>query len=380
MLNAIKRLWSSGVAGNPVRLRRQIELCNQVGLLGAIATVPYQLFYFFYDFVLYRGVFFSNLIFMVAYLAVLQLNNRQWYTAAKKLLVGNVCSQLFVVTFFIGSEAGVHLFYFTLAAVQIFLYQRLPKLVYIVLMATSGALYITVHFLFTADRVITPIPWPWSSVMYAGSVVGVLTLLGVFLYLFRQQVDQAEDELTLSNQYLEALSNTDPLTGLANRRVLDKALEREWSRLSRSAGALAIVMCDVDHFKRFNDRYGHDGGDRCLQQIAAELRSILSRPSDLAVRYGGEEFALVLPGTNEQGARLLGERVREAIEGLHIPNEGVDSGAHVTISVGVSSIDSYNAYVRTQGAGHLVKRADQALYQAKANGRNRMVFLPYLRA
>lgn len=370
---AIKRLWSPGVAGNPVGLRRQIELCNQVGLFGTAATIPYQFFYFFYDFALYRGVFLANLIFMAAYLLVLLLNHRGWYSAARNLLLVNACSQLFVVTFFISASAGVHLFYFTLAAILVFLFQYLHVVLYITIMAGFGSLYVAAHFLFPQGSVVAPVPSPWIDIMYAGSVAGVLTLSGAFLYLFRKNIDQAENELTLNNQYLETLSSTDALTGLANRRVLDETLEREWARLSRVPQPLSVIMCDVDHFKLFNDRYGHDGGDRCLRQIAAALKAVVSRPSDLVARYGGEEFALVLPGTDEEGARHLGERLREAVQDLGIANADVGTGARITISVGVTCLDHF----RSDDASCLLKCADEALYRAKSNGRNQVVVLPY---
>ena len=375
MLAVVRRLWSSGVAGNPVSLRRQIELCNQVGLFGAAATLPYQVFYFFYDFALYRGVFHANLLFIVTYLLVLVLNHRGRYSAARNLLLVNACSQLFVVTFFISAGAGVHLFYFTLAAILVFLFQSLQVRMYSAIMTVFGSLYVAAHFLFPEGSVPAPVPSPWIDIMYAGSVAGVLTLSGVFLYLFRKNIDQAENELTITNRDLETLSSTDPLTSLANRRGLDETLEREWARLSRYPGVLSVIMCDVDHFKRFNDHYGHDGGDRCLQQIATALRSAISRPSDLVARYGGEEFALVLPGTDEDGARFLGEKLRAAVQGLAIPNPEVGKGAFVTISVGVSTIDHF----RADGAAALLKRADEALYQAKEKGRNQVVFLPYSR-
>lgn len=373
MLSVVRRLWSGGVAGKPVSLRRQIELCNQVGLFGAAATIPYQFFYFFYDFALYRGVFLANLLFIATYLLVLVLNHRGWYNTARNLLLVNACSQLFVVTFFISAGAGVHLFYFTLAAILVFLFQYLPVWLYSAIMTAFGSLYVAAHFLFPQGSVPAPVPSPWIDIMYGGSVAGVLTLSGVFLYLFRKNIDQAENELTINNRHLETLSTTDPLTGLANRRGLDETLEREWARLSRHPGVLSVIMCDVDHFKRFNDRYGHDGGDRCLQQIATALRSVISRPSDLVTRYGGEEFALILPGTDEEGARFLGEKLRAAVQGLAIPNADVGKGACVTISVGVSSIDHF----RSDGAACLLKRADEALYRAKEKGRNQVVFLPY---
>lgn len=377
MLEAIKRLWSAGVVGNPVRLRRQIELCNQVALFGTVATIPYQIFYFCYDFALYRDVFLANLVFMTVYLLVLLLNHQRRYSVARNVLLVNACSQVFLVSFFISAGAGVHLFYFTLASILVFLFQSLHVLTYIAIMATFGMLYIIAHFVFSRSFVVAPVPSPWIDIMYAGSVLGALTLLSVFLYLFRKQIDQAEDELMLNNQYLETLSTTDPLTGLANRRVLDDTLAQEWARLARQPGALCVIMCDVDHFKLFNDCYGHDRGDHCLQQIAATLKSVLFRPSDLLVRYGGEEFALVLPGTDVAGGRHLGERLREAVEHLNIPHAASSTSACVTISVGVSGVDHFSPDVSRSDVDSLLKCADQALYQAKGYGRNQVVFLPY---
>lgn len=321
MIEAIKRCWSPGVAGNSGKLRRQIELCNQLALFCTVATTPYQLFYYFYDYATFRGVFLSNLVFMMFYLSVLPLNHLRWHTTASTLLLLNSCTQMFVVTVFVSTNSGVALYYFTFASVVIFLYQNLHRWAYAAIMAAIGLLYLVLQLFVPAESAISPVPSPWLEVMYAGSVIGVLLLSSTLLYLFHHEIDRAEEELTLNNRYLEALSHTDALTGLSNRRALDKTLEQEWSRLSRNSGVLAVIMCDVDHFKRFNDHHGHDGGDRCLQLIATVLKKMISRPSDLAVRYGGEEFALVLPGTDEQGACLVGERLRSAIEQLRIPNE-----------------------------------------------------------
>lgn len=377
MINTIKKFWAPGVSGHPLRVRRQIALCNQVGLFGTAATIPYQLFYYFYDFAVYRNVFIANVFFMVMYLSVLLLNYQRWHNTASHVLLINGCTQLFVVTFFVGNGAGINLFYFTLAAVLIFLYQRLRIRIYAAVMTLFGMLYAVTHFMFTSAAAPTPIPPPWRDVMYVASVLGTLVLSGVVLYLFRQQIDHVEDELTRSNQYLETLSNTDPLTGLANRRVLDTVLDHEWSRLARRQEALSIIMFDVDHFKLFNDRYGHDGGDRCLQRITEAAKGVISRASDLLVRYGGEEFALVLPDTDQAGAQLLGERLCTTIEHLKLPNESLGEGGFVTISVGVSSIEHITPEIHEYGSTHLLKCADEALYQAKADGRNQVVYRAY---
>ncbi len=374
MLITVKKIGSLGVEGNPVRVRRQIELCNQLGLFGALATIPYQLFYIGYDLGFYRGIFTANLLFMVAYLSVLPLNYCRFYRSARKLLVVNACIQLFVVTLFISAEAGVHLFYFCLASILVFLFEQLRVVTYLVLMTLVGALYITAHFMFPLSVALTPVPSPWVDVMYVASVAGVLSLQAGLLYLLRQQIDSAEDELTHKNEHLEVQSNTDPLTGLANRRLLDRTLEREWSRLAFEAGELSLIMCDIDHFKRFNDRYGHGEGDKCLERIAAALELTFARPTDLVARYGGEEFACVLPFTDEQGARYLGEKLVEAVRDLNILNADTHAG-RVTISVGVSSIAPSCRKARSISERQLLNCADQALYQAKAQGRDQVAFL-----
>ncbi len=380
MFPTVKKLWSFVVVGNTDKAQRQIQLCNQIALLFAMATmVPYQLFFIMYDFALYRSIFLANLVFIAIYLTVLLLNHQRRYATAKKVLLVNTCCHILIMNFYISAGSGVHLYYFTLAGIVLFLYQKLRTLVYFGVLATFGTLFTITHFLFAPDTARTPIPSPWAEIMYSLSVAAVLGLLGVFLLFFRNQIDQAETELNKKNEYLKTLSHTDALTGLANRRALDKYLELEWSRLSRRPASLSVIMCDVDHFKLFNDLYGHDGGDDCLQQVAKALKSVLGRPTDMIARYGGEEFAVILPSTDAAGARHIGNKLCQAVEDLKIPNDESSTSAYVTISVGASSIEhvASNLDFIQQGSVSLLKCADQALYQAKETGRNQVVFQPY---
>ena len=136
MPNSLKRLWSLGTNDNSVRVRRQIQLCNQIALLFALVTAfPYQLFYAIYDFTLYQPLFLANLLFMSIYTLVLRLNYKRKYTHAKNVLVVNTCTQLLVVNYFIGADAGVQLYYFTLAGILVFLYQNLSTIVYFSILA-----------------------------------------------------------------------------------------------------------------------------------------------------------------------------------------------------------------------------------------------------
>jgi len=173
------------------------------------------------------------------------------------------------------------------------------------------------------------------------------------------------EELTRVNEELRRLAVLDGLTGIANRRRFDEAAHVEWQRGRRQRTPLSLLMCDVDHFKLYNDHLGHPAGDLCLKKTAAVLTGQLKRPADLAARYGGEEFALLLPDTDLAGALHVGEACRVGLEQLALPHAGAPRG-FVTMSMGVACIvpggdDTLEV---------LIARADAALYEAKRNGRN----------
>lgn len=126
-------------------------------------------------------------------------------------------------------------------------------------------------------------------------------------------------QLKVRTELLERLAMVDGLTGIANRRSFDQNLEHEWKRATRNALPISVVMIDIDHFKNYNDNYGHGAGDVCLQQVAGALRSVIQRPADLVARYGGEEFAALLPETDVQGAEMIASAMREAVSSLKLP-------------------------------------------------------------
>ncbi|MCK7575374.1 MAG: diguanylate cyclase [Chromatiales bacterium] len=180
------------------------------------------------------------------------------------------------------------------------------------------------------------------------------------------QVAARTAELSAANARLEALATTDALTGVANRRRFDATLAHELERAQRTGSALALVLLDIDFFKRYNDHYGHQAGDDCLRQVARALRANVHRPADLVARYGGEEFVVVLPDTQDDGALALAERLCQAVSDLGIPHAASPFG-HVTISLGTGAL----VPCLPTDAVTLVERADQALYQAKQAGRHR---------
>ncbi len=180
---------------------------------------------------------------------------------------------------------------------------------------------------------------------------------------------QAEAALQKAHEKLKLLSVMDELTQLANRRRFDEYLEKEWNRHSRYRLPLSLIMCDVDCFKRYNDTYGHQAGDKCLQEIAAVLRRNIKRTVDLVARYGGEEFAVIMPNTDAKGALKVAETIRIAVEQLQIPHSTSLVSPFVTLSLGVGCI--IPDHDKTQDT--LIREADQALYEAKRKGRNRTV-------
>ena len=182
---------------------------------------------------------------------------------------------------------------------------------------------------------------------------------------------------------LRCTSMTDGLTRVANRRSFDEALDREWMRSRRNATPMSVLMVDVDHFKLFNDRYGHVVGDQCLQRIAGALKNTVLRPADMVARYGGEEFVMLLPDTSGEGAMHVATRILAAVERLGVAHDASPTSDHVTVSVGLSYFDetSIGWMASPKKSRHtddspsvlnsakLVRAADKALYAAKLAGR-----------
>ena len=175
--------------------------------------------------------------------------------------------------------------------------------------------------------------------------------------------------LKLQADLLEELSLIDPLTQIPNRRRMDENLESEWKKALRCGKPLSILMIDIDHFKGYNDHYGHGAGDECLCRVAEVLSDGVSRSGDMVARYGGEEFAVILPETDLQSALLIAERLRQLVLGLNLPHAASRLGTRVTVSIGCATMDNATDITRTAG---LLQKADSMLYQAKNLGRNRV--------
>ena len=198
-----------------------------------------------------------------------------------------------------------------------------------------------------------------------------LLMTSVACAIAARHLERSSRKSFLEGHLIEELAQHDTLTGLKNRRVFDEHLDRLWRQGSDEARPLAILMLDIDHFKAYNDRHGHQAGDQAMRRVAQALQTFVTRPLDVLARYGGEEFAVILYDVDAREADGLAERMRRAVRALAIGHEASPTGTTVTISVGVAAL--WPSAERTpHGALQL---ADQALYQAKVRGRNRVELL-----
>lgn len=206
----------------------------------------------------------------------------------------------------------------------------------------------------------------------------LLALAGITLVVRRLRQTSTELELRVlertsalaqANLKLHSLANLDGLTQVANRRRFDEYLSQELRRMKREKQPLSLILGDVDYFKRYNDHYGHQSGDYCLQQIAKAMSLVAMRPADLVARYGGEEFAVILPRTTSEGVDTVAEAIRKEISQLKIPNERSDVSEYITLSLGITSIIPDQQTLPED----FITLADSALYEAKKQGRDRIV-------
>ena len=339
-----------------------------MALVTAGATLLYILFFAISDAWFYRPLIALDLICFVFYLLVPLINQIGWHLVVRCLLLFVVSLQLLFSTYFLSADSGVPLFYFTIVSTLPILYSA----VWVTSAVTVAcmALFIYCNTALSAADMRTPIDAVTLNIVYFLTAFAAVTTTAITVYLFRTRMERIERALRKSNQALERLSTTDQLTNLTNRRGMASCLKREIGRMRREYRPLSLLMCDVDYFKAFNDRHGHPAGDDVLVRLAAVLTESVRRPSDVVVRYGGEEFVLILPDTGVSQARAVAQRLADALAREAIPHAGSEISSCVTFSQGLTTFLP-DSNLTAEG---LLKAVDQALYAAKRAGRNQIVY------
>ncbi len=225
---------------------------------------------------------------------------------------------------------------------------------------------ITLQFMAHGDRI--------HLIMGLMILIFGAAMLASSVHVHRVYRDAVELRLQLvtsvkAGDALKQMVHVDELTGIANRRLFEQALAAEWRRAEREGGVLAVVTADIDHFKAFNDYYGHPAGDRCLIRVAKSMASSVLRAGDVAARIGGEEFAFLLPGTSIEAAAMVAERIRKNVNDLRLPHAASPVAGKVTVSLGVAALRP-NPGISSLD---LLHASDVALYSAKRRGRNRVI-------
>ena len=254
-------------------------------------------------------------------------------------------------------------FFCVLAVLIIYLALRLSLRHLVAIFLASTLLSLVLIFTLAQH---TP-DWGWYFYYFLAVSAVCIKVSHLQITMERRAFDQSL-VIEAQNHRLEAMANQDALTGLANRRVFDQAIAREWTRHQRHQRTFAVLYIDVDYFKPYNDNYGHQQGDVCLAQVAAQIRHSLLRAADLPARYGGEEFVVLLPEIDLSGAEEVAQRIRDAVEQKAILHKISPIGV-VTLSIGVAS----GVPVEGSEPRHLIAQADKALYAAKQSGRNRVM-------
>lgn len=345
------------------RTAHRVRLVNRVSSMVAVLLVPYLVL-----FIAVRQVGNAAVQVLAAFclLASIRLNHLHHYPQARvtTMVVGNLLLAVMGVS--LGTESGIQFYGFAAVVAPLFFYpnrnwRAIGGFVALTLSCMLGA-----QAFLASHAPLSPLPTKVAEWFYLASAAGGLATTFAFVLYFYVESSRLEQSLVGANEKLQLLADTDSLTGLANRRKIEITLQQECGRAMRGKTPLSMVMLDVDHFKAYNDGYGHQAGDVALQKLAQALATGARRPSDLAGRYGGEEFVLLLPETDLAGACLVAERVRAQVEQLHIPHSGATASPWLTCSLGVSTL-----MPKDGGAGaELHKLADAAMYRAKHEGRN----------
>jgi diguanylate cyclase (GGDEF)-like protein len=341
------------------------RLINKICLFVILVITPHMLLTYHYGSMPGTLAQLGGILLLVL---TLFLNARHYFNLARPLalLVGNL--HIFNMALLLGPDSGVY-FYFSAAVIAPMFFYTIKELRTIFFFAAITTLLASlIHIMGAELGPIIKTPQTMLTMFFYFSVFGSQATVFGFVYYFYLESNRLEKSLELTNQKLLKLSVTDPLTQLPNRRSFFKDFEREWGKGIRSKSPCAIIMMDMDLFKRFNDNYGHQEGDHCLVKVAKIIANTTREYLDFPARYGGEEFIIFLSDTTLPEASFIANRIHHKILKLAIPDKLNQEVGVVTCSLGVAGfIPNKHSFPDEQ-----ISRADKALYKAKENGRNRV--------
>jgi diguanylate cyclase (GGDEF)-like protein len=337
------------------------------------AAAFYLLFFLLHDPKKSSLLLLIQTVVILGYALVPWLNRQGEFPSALFLGAITLCSNLIAVTWLVSTGAGVHLYYLGVALIVPHLFPRMRLSYQMLLVAVPVVLFLLCIHWFPPGTARIDVPPHILKFLFMASAIGAVLLVLIIGFFTQRQIERAETEADHLTRRLKELSGTDELSGLANRRTLNKFLNNQWRQLMRSQSPLTVVMCDIDFFKNYNDTQGHQAGDLVIQRVSDILKQNANRPGDLVARYGGEEFTVVLSGTDSAGGKVVAEQMRQGVKKARIAHGG-NIGPWVTLSLGVCTLIPSNRLTPAD----LMAAADRALYQAKEAGRNRVVVAPPL--
>lgn len=356
---------------NDPKHNQKIRLVNQICLFVILIITPHMLL------TLYYRATWPTLVQLGAILHLsiaIYLNSRHHFNLARilALVVGNM--HIGNMALILGHECGVY-FYFSAAIIAPLFFYTYKEAAYTLFFASFTILLAVMTQFLGSDYAplagvipLVQVPPALLTVFFYFSVAGSLATVFAFVFYFYNESSRFEESLAEANRELFKLSETDSLTQLPNKRSFKASLDREWGKGIRSRHPLSVLMADLDYFKKYNDSYGHQAGDRCLAEAARAISRHTREFVDFPARYGGEEFIILMTETGLEDACTVAERIREEIVQLAVPHELNEPDRVVTCSLGVASC------VPDTGtdAEEIIRRADKALYVAKEKGRNRV--------
>ena len=364
--NAVDRLVSLGTRPHYSPKKNQvIRLINKVGSIYIAVVLPNIVLTAVYGSIAATT---EQILGVSAMCLTIYLNSRDRYKIARALtlVIGNL--HIFSLSLILGMEGAAHYYFPAALVAPLFFYSPREFRIILSFCLTTVVLTVLAHVLNPVLDYASLASGTLLRLFFISSLFGSQGVIFLFVLHFYKESHRFEKSLEAVNNKLLKMSETDSLTQLPNKRSIIKNINREWGKGVRSGQPLAVVMMDVDHFKAYNDHYGHPEGDRCLEKIAGVLSADVRNYIDYPGRYGGEEFIVILTNTDLEAARDVSERIRIEVESLGIPHKGNEKEGVITCSLGVSSC------VPDESIGYedLIQAADRALYLAKTGGRNRV--------